>query len=412
MGARALEGHVAQCYLSSVRRLWRFASLAGIAATAALLSQCQVVGGFAGYDIRTSGRGGAASVGGGGSGGSGGVQDACRLREVPSPPPGAGGEGGGSSDVSFTLAVRRVDLGESMTKTLGFDIDDACSCGDEACRCASAPACSRPGAASADPWQGCDGPGGIDANSPKLYAALRSFSPLFNSAGISSAIEGGFGTVLFDVSQYNGEANDGMVRVGVYTTGSFFSSACNDEGEPPAWDGQDEWPIDDASSFFPLAGCGQSPQPSFFDASAYVVDHQLVARLSQVSFVVELLGARLRLRLVDAIAVAPLQRDEEGAWSTAGATLAGYWPAQEVFRALAELDAGSVLNLCESDLRSTQLTICNTVDATPSNEDVPCDAVSFAAEFDAQEAKFGNTVEIPSVTPCEELTNLDCETPP
>lgn len=215
--------------------------------------------------------------------------------------------------------------------------------------------------------------------------------------------------MLLDVRQYNGLADDDNVLVGVYTTGNFRSAECNDG--PPSWDGNDAWPIDVESALGSVPACNGTPSPSVFDAFAYVADNQLVAHFDEVTLAIEFDPNTLRLTLRDAVVVAPLQQDADGRWSTEGGILAGTWPVDGVFRSLGSLDAVTPLDLCGSELRSIQSTVCGAADlATHSRTADPCDAVSLAIAFKAEEATFGNTVTLPPTTSCPELLALDCET--
>lgn len=365
------------------------------------LLQCQVIGGFASYDVVTPDAGGAGGVGG--EGGS----VSCPLELPPEAPVDASPD----ESVAFTLAVRKVELGESLTRSLGFDLDEACTCGPEACECAAVATCDRPGIVDPDDWARCDGEGGIDGNSALLYDTFQNFEPLLSSSVVSAAINLGEGTVLIDVRGYNGELDDDRVLVGVYTTGRFIEAECNDGA--PLWDGEDHWPIDEDTTLVSHAVCGMRPQPRFFDNKAYVVDGTLVARLSEVRFVLHLGLAALPLRIVDAIAMAPLVQDGAGRWSTKGATLAGRWPVADIFQALGGLDDFTAAQLCDGGLESIQKAVCDTVDvrADGGNEG-PCDAVSFGTMFEAQEAKFGNAIEVPVGMTCAALADLDCEGTP
>lgn len=317
--------------------------------------------------------------------------------------------------MAFTLAVRAVDLGEdAVANSFGFDIDDACTCGTDAC-CASVPTCARPAAVDEPDWLGCDAADGIDANSPELFVELNELGSVINSEEISEFIRLGRGTVLLDVTGYNGEANDDGVRIGVYRTGQ-FSANCN-ETDSPNWDGHDKWPIDNVSAGVAASDvCGGVRAPSVYDFSAYVVDQKLVARFSSVVFAIQVGLASLRLRIVDAAIVAPLVRGDDGQWSVSGAMLSGRWPASDLFAALGSLDqASSVVAICDKPLASTQRTICSKVDAVVArpgdDSEAPCDSISFAAEFDAVEAGFGRVIELEDQPSCSEFLDLDCETP-
>lgn len=375
---------------------------------AALVLRCQLIGGFAGNEIVDPGAGAQAGATNatGGDGGSGGGE--CPLQRAPAKVD----TPSGGDEITFTLAARSVDLGEASNKLLGLDLDEACTCGDEACACASVPTCARPPVVASDAvWQRCDDEAGVDANSKQLFKILQGFDTVLSSDLVSAGINGGAGTVLLDVRQYNGLADDDQVLVGAYTSGAFQTAACNDG--PPAWEGEDAWPIDRGSSLIELAACGETPSPAVFDAFAYVTDHQLVAHLRQVTLAIEVAGLVLQLTLRDATVVVPLERrDSDGRWHTTGATLAGHWPLGDVFRALGEINGLTPADLCEADLTSIQSSVCAAADVAvdPHDEGQPCDAVSFALEFSAEEAKFGNTVDLPSSTACSELLALDCET--
>jgi len=380
---------------------------------AVLMCGCQFIGGFAGNEIVDvgpggEGGGGASLTGGGGTGGQGGMADECALDQVPEEPDDATV----GDEVTFILAARTIELGEDLDETLGLDIDDACTCSDDVdCPCASVATCSRPPLVdSDDKWQRCDSPGGVDSNSRQLFNIITSFDPLLSSQFISLGMAAGGGTTLLEVREYNGLADDGKVFVGVYATGTFQSADCNTG--PPQWDGEDAWPISNDSVFAALPTCGEKPFPTVYDTKAYVVDHNLVARLDEVTVAVQFGANALKLTVSDAIVVAPLQQDAEGRWSTTRGTVAGRWKLADVFRGLGELDKVTPIDLCDpATLGSTQSNVCAFVDTiVGSGSDGECNAVSFALEFEAEEARAGNSVDLPSSDPCPALLNLDCET--
>lgn len=373
---------------------------------AVVLPQCQVIGGFARYEVGTLSEGGAGGAGGaGGVGGEGG--DAICILERPPEGPVDTAQG----DLDFTLAVRTVDLGEMLLEPLGLDVDGACTCGPEDCPCAAAATCSKPGIVDAGKWLMCDDVRGIDGNSAQLYNTFSTFGVFLSSGPLSLAIQGGEGTLLIEVNGYNGEPDDERVFVGVYTTGRYADAVCSDG--VPAWDGEDHWPVAKASTQSSINNtCGEDLIAGFFDDKAYVVDGKLVAELPEVRFRLQLGAAMLQLKLVDVKAVAPLHQDDLGRWVVTDATLSGRWPVKEVFRALAALDALPNVQLCEGDLTSTQGSVCEAADlrASGTPDEGPCDAVSFGATFSAYEAKLGNVIELPEEVACPALENLDCET--
>lgn len=374
---------------------------------------CQLIGGFAGHEVvekGTGGQGGGSGTGGGTGGGvegQGGGLD-CSLAEAPDVPTGADS----GDQVAFVLAASGVELGEDLDVPLGLDIDKSCTCnGNEACPCAAVATCARPGVVSSDDaWKRCDAPGGVDRNSTQLFNIVNAFDPILNSQFISAGIELGGGSALFDVREYNGLVDDDKVFVGVYTTGPFLTAECNDA--PPQWEGEDAWPIDKSSVFNELSTCGGVPFPTVYDPNAYVVGGELVARLDEVTLAIQFGTQVLRLTVHDVTAVVPLQQGPDGRWFTTGATLAGRWDLADVFRGLGELNNVTPIELCDPMmLGSTQSNVCAFVDAaTHDRPGDPCDAVSFALAFDAQEARIGNTVDLPPSNACPALLTLDCET--
>ncbi|MEM6788712.1 MAG: hypothetical protein AAGA56_22630 [Myxococcota bacterium] len=426
-----------------------------------ILVQCQMLGGFddfvVGESVSTSTGDGTTTTGGvGGTGGGACVLEKPPSRPVIAPPggvggideasgaggiSGAGGVGGTGADQTITLAVRRVDFGERPNTILkGLDLDDDFTCSDTA-QCIDNPRCGRPSAANPVSWEEarCDGPGGSDSNSRRLFGLISMIEPTFTSAKVSANIDLGEGTLLYVIEGYNGEADDESVFLEVYTTSRFVDSCCNRSpegpnggkacpdaegypgGEPsvgrrvPKWDGHDVWPVArDSVTNNPMPFCNglTNVQPVDFDGAAYVANHELVARLKRVRLFQIIGDDAAELEITDATVVAPLRQRPDGSWVTEGGLLAGRLEVSRLFESVAKLKG--VKTGCDFDVvsSSARQQVCDAADLIGQDRrdtsSAPCDSVSFASRFDAEPALIGDVVRLPEVTSCDVVANFDC----
>lgn len=167
--------------------------------------------------------------------------------------------------------------------TVGFDLDNVCTCDVR-------PGERREGGSSCKPRAGaiCDDDGGVDN---RVYSLFRDFGPLGldldDKADVNQRIAAGTATVLLEVFNYNGLANDKEIQVGfILSPGSYERSRYADGGPgpdhadpgtleyPAAFEGFDTWTVDPRSVTAGLDGGGQ--YLPLFKGSGYVTDHVLV----------------------------------------------------------------------------------------------------------------------------------------
>ena len=215
----------------------------------------------------------------GGQGGSGGVGGApsCEHFTFPDPPSEATAPG----DESFVVALHEIFFEVSGTP-VGVDLDRRCTCyGDEGGSCV-------PGGGHAllPADYACDFDGGRDNAFSRLATSLENFLNTDLVATYSAAANSGEWTALVRVSGYNGESDDGEVRVDWLQAGGFG------DGQP-SWDGSDVWPVSEAAYDVDANGMVDPTRPKHFDDNAYVRDGILVANLptSPIIFASQALGA-------------------------------------------------------------------------------------------------------------------------
>lgn len=333
-----------------------------------------------------------------GSGGSGGVSDAAGGAggEEPSScepktwqaPPTASDPGG--TDVSFVVAVRSLDFGETDLQNgpkVGFDLDNRCSClGDSQ-------SCQLTAQTTNDP---CDGPGGIDNQAAFLFDAASTFDPQVSSEVQSERAETGAGTLLIEVRDYNGQLADDDVTVALYTSPGLTKDHCNPDGTLPAWTGSDRWPVG-ASSVMDPPGFGSEAcgpvalTPMFWDDEAYVSKGVLVANLPTATVQLSSADNAPSLNLTAGF-VTGKPTNVDGNWSLREGLFAARWRVSDVFNFVSSLEIGGS-PLCTSHplYQAIRTAVCSAPDitATLGGPTTPCDAISIAFAFEAEQAILG-----------------------
>jgi hypothetical protein len=354
----------------------------------ALLGGCESLAGlnddyYLGASSSASG-GSSSSVATSSSGNGGSAM--CRPKTYPLPP--VDPPMGGALDMTF--AVRLVRLGDVPGTAVGFDLDDRCTCDEDP------PSCIHPDSAK-DP-QICDLPGGVDANLAKLIESLAAISPDFSSAKLSDEAEQGLWSFLIRVSNYNGELNDGEVRVAIYSTPGNVSA--------PKWDGTDVWSVSQPSL---IDGGTTVEQPRFVDPRAYVTNGQLVASLPDSDLAIATGASTLHIRLVAAVVVADIVT-EGGSTSLRQGVVAGRWRDRQMFEALGEFRKGNGTPLCtdETFYQYFKALICTLRDVTSAipTPTTPCDSMSAGIGFEAYPVVLGPVKGPDPMSPdCPDNTN-------
>jgi hypothetical protein len=319
------------------------------------------------------------------SSGAGGAT--CGLATYPGPPSGATVPG----QEDFVVAIRSIDFGEGSKSPPGFDLDGRCTC--PAGTATPAGCCKSDGPSCAMAKVTCDGPGGVDNASARLFSLLAGFLDNFGSSFFSQRAEQGFWTTLLRVRGYNGEADDDQVEVDWYVSEGYRAV---DGGSPaPKWDGTDRWSVSDDSVVVPEAGPPDADHPRWFDAKAYVSNHVLVASLP--SSVCRLAGgtSAIDVRVTAGFIVATIApADDAGSgWALRDGTIAFRWAMSDVFYAISTYrdDAGKPLCTDGTFYKLGRDQLCGAQDITvaPSGPTTPCDAVSAGIAFQAYPAQLG-----------------------
>ena len=296
---------------------------------------------------------------------------------VPPPPSQTMATGGTLSSYAAvqTLAFVEPDAGP----LLGYDLDGVCTCPGPA-SCVSA-------------TQHCDLAGGRDTSGNQIVALLDNFLQGSAAGTLNAQIAAGKLGLLFEVVDYNGEADDQQVGVAVVTSPGIILDADAGTTQPPRWDGKDVWNVDTAS----VAGSTPSDGgyvyvPLALSTSAYVTSGTLVATLPslQIAF------GRSLLTLTNAVITAVLHADS-GGYDLQQGQLAGRISTHEIqaFMATFRDPFNRSTFLCGSDgtFQGFRGNLCGAADLMhdPSldNTDAGCDAISIVVGFNAIAANVG-----------------------
>jgi hypothetical protein len=318
--------------------------------------------------------------------------------------PEAGDPGDDVEDV--VLAWRSVDFGEedlSSGPTVGYDLDDACSCdGDEG-------SCLAPDFVTADT---CDGPRGRDNSAARLFAIIRSVAPDTNSEQTSEYIEAGDWSLLVRLRGYNGQPNDEQVEVSLYPSTGLDDDPCEPTGRTPNWDGNDRWPVPDIALEGGAGGSGgMAPDcsgaselldsPRWRDDAGYVRDGVLVGALPDAGLTILDGDGPLSIVLTQGFLSGRLSR-EEGRWKLSGGLLVGRWSLAEALGIAGRFRVdGEALCTDHPVYELMKNAVCSVADITAgvSGPTAECDALSFAVGFEAEHAQLGTVFDAPPADP-------------
>jgi hypothetical protein len=296
----------------------------------------------------------------------------CGHASVPGPPAPTP-PNDAMAEEEFVVALRLLRLKTDKDGgDLGLDLDRFCSCQGEERSCI--PPAGQPEKLSCDKTMGRDNQMPALFNLVELALQVQDLSERY-----SLFAELGNWGLMFHVSNYNGQPNDSKVRVAWY--GSEGTEA------QPAWDGTDAWPIA-TSTLDPLTG-----QPLYFDNDAYVTDGTLV--LSAPAGGIRIAGGntRLQLNLTAGTISAKITKDDFDRWVLRDGLIAGRLPQVELFRMVQSFRDDDGKPFCTDNIfwGATQDAFCRGLDVQtgPPEPNKPCNAVSFAAGFDADPAVLG-----------------------
>jgi hypothetical protein len=305
----------------------------------------------------------------------------------PMRPPDAPTTSGASGDISFTVAIRKVNLGETdAMPRIGFDLDNACSCTIDDHTCAKPPWVDKS-------KRVCDNPRGVDnGTSVALQQANVIAAGAVSSAVISEGAQTGVWSLLLRVKGYSGMPDDDQVEVAAFVTTGLVEAMIT-----PAWDGNDVWPIAETS-----VEAMNLDQPKIVDPAAYVRNGELVAHLPSLELFLRATMMQLPMK-VNSVVVSAKIEPSGASYALREGTMAGKWLLPDMFTSLAGLRYGVDNQICKSSPAYTVVRsiFCNSTDiysgdVAPSPGDAAampqCDSVSFGMNFEADPAQLGAIV--------------------
>jgi hypothetical protein len=292
------------------------------------------------------------------------------------------------TSLDFVVAVNEYDLGEidrgaevQRFRTMGFDLDQACTGQGDGPTCTNVWTTSNP-PIDGDALDGRDNTQGAVLFNLRNVELGRSTSELVNSF-----IDSGAATTLLRVRRYNGLPNDRDVEVQV------FAGTMMHTGAPLAWQGNDEWAAVHGWVEQDERGEWSAERPTFFDAAAYVTDGMLVAHLKQFRTA----GAMLSQVVITA------RIDQTLGLALAEGTMAGRAKTNDLLAGLREFpdsETGEKICIGTKNYPKHKRTVCSASDisfspsADPSSQ---CDATSWGFHFTALPAKLSGAVPVPWV---------------
>lgn len=308
--------------------------------------------------------------------------DGCEHALLPTRPI----EPDGFLETPLVFAMDQVTFGskDAGTATVGYDLDNACTCSPHPETCVP-----RTGAPPH-----CDAPGGRDNS---IAAITGTFTGPFSiEAYINKQLAGGNAGLLITISGYNGLADDANISIGLLPSiGRFDRATDGGTGMDKITDGGKRWSYD--PNFDQKTNLANAIQ--FF---GYVRDHVAVAITSSGNLPL----AGLDISLSKGFFVAPIKmnppRIEDG-------VLGGRWPLSNVAASVGRFSLegfGIPGKLCQTDYFTQKFlpALCAASDIAANEADdgkgKPCDALSVAFTFHASEAEKGDPIPLPQVGPC------------
>lgn len=329
--------------------------------------------------------------------------------DITPPPRPATDDPSDAGNQAFIAALHTLDLGVrpdgGLPPLYGYDLDGVYTCcggQPESCKAAV------PGAQHCDEEGGRDNSGGQLISGFALVAAGQ-----FNSDTISLRLQEGVYSLLLQISQYNGQANDSQVVAALYASDGI--QPVGDAAPPTKWDGTDVWTVDQS---FVLS---DSPIiPNHFDPHAYVSGGVLVMA---VDFPISLGTGdtgNVTLAISGGVITGNVVAAGNGQYRLANGQIAGRWAASSVLQSLESLnfgvppapicrDSGTYAGLKQEICRAADITADPTAEAGAT-----CDSLSIAFGFTADPALMGDvTSGTVKTSLCGDLDAApdDCTTP-
>lgn len=309
----------------------------------------------------------------GGGGGAGGGAPACIRATFPPAPEGAP-EG---ADVSFAVAVRSIDMGETSKALAGLDLDKTCTCQGEG------PSCTYPVSATANH---CDSEGGRDNSLAQVFAAILKFAGMgnFSSEYFSGRAEKGYWSLILRVFEYNGGPDDGQVSVALYPT--YYDDTF--QSDDPNWDGKDIWSL----SVDALEDGASADLPRFVDKNAYVAGGVVVASLPEAVIALSGESGNLGIKLTAGTVMGRIEEGPTGR-RLRDAVIAGRWRTADIFKAASSFQVSGA-SLCKDGgfgYTTFKSLICSHIDIASSlgTAATMCDSLSFGMSFQTEPAIMG-----------------------
>lgn len=350
----------------------------------------------------------------------------CALAKPPPP----SGSVPGASLATFTLAVSDVHI--DSERTPGFDLDDTCTYVDGG-KDAPPPAiaCRPPAGSIVIP----DLDGGVD-NAVGVYSKSVGTETVAIDTSARDLVHAGLRSLVILVGDYNGQANDDVVRVSI-SRAEGRTRTCGDAGDPDAGDPDagdvdagtvegacvERWDVNNDDSYRDDAG-----RPTFtLSTTGYVTNHQLVAQFAEASWrVVHLpFSASHSLPVWRALVTGRLVEsgDDDGgarSFTIEDGAVSGYVFRSEFVEALATMHIfrqpvckwptyAEVWrpSICVAgDIASTVLEPGRDAGEMDGGDDAGlpvCNALSISVGFRATPAEVGARVDLDASSPCSEV---------
>ncbi len=350
---------------------------------------------------------------GGGNGADGGAE--CLHVRWPDEPKNAP-EG---NDISFVTALTYFDFGEAYVATdggasvpyrdVGYDLDRVCT--------RLGPGDGRPDDPKLNEDNSCrnsGGPGtagivgdyaeGRDNGLAGLISRVKIALQQFGTDAYNLNIGTGKVSLLFKITDYNGEQNDNDVK-GIILSPAEFQKLPENVGKTPQFNGQDRWPIMKDSYIG-----GDEANPAHQSTRAYVTNGVLVARTADLNLRLRIgISSQdvtdLQITFLQPFLTAKISKDDRGLWQLTDGVIAGRWRTADLFKELSRFpNPDTYPNVPVNDpffctdsalYPAIRAFICSLADIYsgppgPGNE---CDSLSIGIAFNAIQAELGTSVD-------------------